>query len=121
MKNVSSWQCSRSLYALNERQGNLKTKGQIAAGPKQHYTPVQRNSCPYRLQQHKRKLKVKLKQDIKRPEIPDLGKAQNNANNVQVPKHGVSNTDIIKYRSLLGTDDYLRVFYQFSQIFASYI
>ena len=59
-------------WVFNEWWVNPQTTEQAAAGPKQHYTKVQQNSCPYIIQQHKSKLKVKTKQYIQRPEVPDL-------------------------------------------------
>ena len=53
-------------WVLNKLRENPHITGQAAIGPeKKHYTQVQRNSCPFILQQHKRKLKVKTKQTYK--------------------------------------------------------
>ena len=49
----------------------------LKLAPKQVYTQTQLNSCPYKLQQHKkRKLKVKTMQHKQRSYFPDLRQAQ---------------------------------------------
>ena len=60
---------------MNEEE-TLITQGRLQLVQKHHYTQVQRKSCTNILKSHKNKLKVKTKQDIQRPEIPDLGQAQ---------------------------------------------
>ena len=42
--------------SMNDEE-TLTPKGRLQLAPKQHYTQVQRNSCPYILQQHKSKHK----------------------------------------------------------------
>ena len=56
---------------LQGTKQTLTPEDRLQLASKQHYTQVQQINCPYLLQQHKSKLKVKTKQYI-----PDLGQVQ---------------------------------------------
>lgn len=49
-------------WVFNERRGKFIPHGRLQLSAKQYYTQIQRNSCPYILQQDKSELKVKMKQ-----------------------------------------------------------
>ena len=56
------------MFSINDEE-ILIPQDRLQLAPKQDYTLVQRNYCPYRLQQHKSLLKVEKKQDIQRKKI----------------------------------------------------
>ena len=66
------------LLVYNEWEGNPHIAGLASAGPKISLYTGTVNELPpkYSSNIKKNKLKVKTKQDIQRPEILDLGKAQ---------------------------------------------
>lgn len=60
-------------WVFIERRENPHTTVHAAARSEQH-TQVRRNSCPYIYSNKKSILKVKIKQNIQRPEVPDMRK-----------------------------------------------
>ena len=54
--------------SMNDEK-TFKPQSRLQLVPKQHYTPVQRNSCPFILKQHRNKLRAKTKQNTCRRQL----------------------------------------------------